>query len=143
MIMNDQEQQDPYVSKAQLQKLIANYQRRVKRLRKGGSAAVDHDPKFDSKSCWLSRETVETLFKINNADGLRIYFGVHDKDIMPTEYDDKLMVVLVATKNVGGVNQDQLFDREEEPQTKSLASRPGDKPGYGVNHTLICPPHNC
>ncbi|RYZ97809.1 MAG: hypothetical protein EOP47_20830 [Sphingobacteriaceae bacterium] len=140
----EQENQDPYVSKSQLLKLIANYQQKVKRVRKGSTAVLNHDPKFDSKSLWFPRKVVEELFAANNADGLRIYFGVHDTGIVPTPYDDKLMVVLVATRNEDGINRDQLLDVKEgeEKEVKSLAAKDG-KPGYGVNHAIICPPNNC
>ncbi|MEO6150025.1 MAG: hypothetical protein ABIP28_07685 [Mucilaginibacter sp.] len=138
----EQENKDPYVSKAQLDKLIANYQQKVKRVRKGSNTVQDHDPKIDSKSLWFSRKAIEEFLDLNDADGLRIYLGVHDTAIMPTEYDDKLTVVLVATKNVRGVNQDQLFDPPAQ-KTMALTSEPVSRPGGGLNHAIICPPNNC
>jgi len=140
----NKEQGNPGVTKAQLEKLMHNYRSKVKKVRKGSTQSHDHDPKIDSKSAWFSREAIEELFNVNNADGVRIYFCVHDTDIMPTPYDDKLTVVLVATKNINGKTEDQLFDRAGTDQTevKSLmmASKKGLGAGTGLNHASICPP---
>jgi len=135
---------NPGVSKAVLEKLIANYQSKVKRVRKSGDHTPhDHDPKIDSKSAWFPRAAIEELLNLNDADGLRIYFGVHDTAIMATPYDDKLTVVLVATKNIGGRDQDQLFEKTET-ESLSMKSRPTTlAPGTGLNHSLICPPDRC
>lgn len=129
----------PDVSKAQLDKLILNYQRTVKKIRGDSDLASDYDPNFDSNSVWFTRKAVEELFNENDADGLRVYFGVHDSKIMDTEYDGQLMVVLVATKYIDGKNVDQLKDRDQEDENDGPIQ---GGPGYGLNHGSVCPP-NC
>ncbi|MCC8410513.1 hypothetical protein LJ707_16340 [Mucilaginibacter sp. UR6-1] len=133
----DENFQKPDVSREQLETLMKTYQETVKRIRKGDDSGVasDYDPDFDSKSIWFPRKAVEALFNDNNADGLRIYFGVHNADVMPTPYDDRLTVVLVATKYEDGRNVDQL---------KSDGDAKDDEeggPGYGLNHGKVCPPY--
>ncbi|MBE9586577.1 hypothetical protein IM792_19165 [Mucilaginibacter sp. JRF] len=134
--------QQPDVTRAQLEKLMKNYQRTVKRIRKGDKEEIcsDYDPKFDSKCVWFPREAVEQLFNDNKADGLRIYFGVHDSEDLPTPDDDRLTVVLVATRYEDGKNKDQLND-DSLLKKKELVG--GGGPGYGLNHAAICPPSNC
>lgn len=132
--------QKPDVSRAQLETLIKTYQETVKRIRKGDDSGVasDYDPDFDSKSVWFPRKAVEALFNDNDADGLRIYFGVHNADALPTPYDDRLTVVLVATKLEDGRNVDQLNGNKDSSDEKG-----GTGAGYGLNHGDVCPPKNC
>ncbi|RYY33852.1 MAG: hypothetical protein EOP46_15235 [Sphingobacteriaceae bacterium] len=136
---------NPNVTKAQLERLVGNYRKSIKKTRKGSLQPIDHDHKKDSNSIWFSRAAVEELFKANDADGLRIYLAVHDNDVMATEYDDMLTVVLVATKKNGkGKDEDQLFDNDNT-EAKALTST-GTAPiggGSGLNHGKICPPANC
>ncbi|RVU01425.1 hypothetical protein EOD41_05535 [Mucilaginibacter limnophilus] len=133
----------PGVTKAQLEKLVANYRRSIKKTRKGSLQPIDHDAKRDSNSVWFSRASVEELFKANNADGLRVYFAVHDNETMATEYDDMLTVILVATKNNGrGKDEDQIFDKEDTNE-KALTGTDPIGGGSGLNHGKICPPANC
>jgi hypothetical protein len=133
------------VTKAQLERLTGNYHKSIKKTRKGSLQPIDHDSKKDSNSIWFSRAAVEELFKVNDADGLRIYFAVHDNEVMPTEYDDMLTVILVATKKNGkGKDEDQLFDNNNT-EAKALTTN-GTAPigsGNGLNHGKICPPANC
>ena len=134
----------PGVTKGQLDRLVNNYRKKIKKVRKGGTVPQDHNPKNDTNSVWFSRAAVEELFKVNNADGLRIYFGVHDTAIMPTPYDDQLTVVLVATQKVNGANRDQMYLAEEENKTALEAEEEeGLPPGSGLNHAIICPPNEC
>lgn len=142
--------QKPDVSRQQLETLMKTYQETVKRIRKNDNSGIasDYDPDFDSKSVWFPRKAVEALFDDNDADGVRIYFGVHNADVMPTPFDDRLTVVLVATKLVDGRNVDQLKD-DECPDNDGDADNDQDSdddgeggPGYGLNHGTVCPP-NC
>jgi hypothetical protein len=128
--------QKPDISRNQLEILMKTYQETVKRIRKDDDSGVasDYDPDFDSKSVWFPRKAVETLFNDNTADGLRIYFGVHDADVIPTPYDDRLTVVLVATKYEDGKNVDQL-----KGDVDSKSNGEGGA-GYGLNHGKLCPP---
>lgn len=88
----------------------------------------------DSKSCWFSYSELEQLFNDNglppNATanekmkfGLRIYFGMHDKDHvfhqpptgvpLPAGYDEQHTVVLVTTlkdTQIPTKNNDLLID---------------------------------
>lgn len=134
--------QKPDVSLEQLETLMKTYQETVKRIRKDDDSGVasDYDPDFDSKSVWFPRKAVEQLFADNSADGLRVYFGVHDTDQSPTPYDDRLTVVLVATKFEDGKNRDQLKDNEEDGDNGEVK---GGGPGYGLNHGEVCPPTGC
>jgi hypothetical protein len=137
---------NPGVSKTQLDKLINNYRKKIKRVRKGSLKLHDHDVKVDTKSAWFSRAAVEELFAVNEADGLRIYFGVHDNDVMETPYDDQLTVILVATKTVDGRTVDQIYDQPEQQQQTLMAAKKGQSGisgGSGLNHAKICPPDNC
>ncbi|MCD8741409.1 hypothetical protein LT679_12405 [Mucilaginibacter roseus] len=136
--------QKPDVSREQLENLMKTYQETVKRIRKGDDSGVasDYDPDFDSKSVWFPRKAVEALFNDNDADGLRVYFGVHNADQSPTPYDDRLTVVLVATKLEDGRNVDQLKgDGDANEDEESDDDKEGG-PGYGLNHGNVCPP-NC
>lgn len=142
------------LKKSTVEALVKNYQQKVKKVRKSTGKVEDYDPKRDSKSIWFSKKVIDQLFKSNGCtdeDGMRIYFGVHDTSIMPTPYDDQLMVVLVATKVVNGVVTDQLSDGtavasattvKAEDSGTSSGSGTGTDPGTGVDHGSICPP-NC
>lgn len=137
------------LTKKTVEALVKNYQQRVKILRKSGKWE-DHDTEKDSKSIWFSKKTIDALFKANGCTdengGLRIYFGMHDTDIMDTPYDNQLMTVLVATKTVNGVLTDQLFDNDASSNATTV--KPEDSgnggapdPGTGVDAGKVCPPY--
>lgn len=61
-----------------------------------------HIGKEDSMSIWYSLEELEAFLrkaKSAGADGIRMYFGVYDKEIAKEElYEDRQTIVLVATQ---------------------------------------------
>ncbi|GAA4336736.1 hypothetical protein GCM10023149_45820 [Mucilaginibacter gynuensis] len=148
------------VTKSVLKRLTNNFRKRVLYLHKNSDSPMAHDLKNDSSSIWFSKADIEKLFDANRVDdngGLRIYFGVHDKDVMQTEFDDKLMVVLVATRfdAHSGKQVDQLYDNDKHELVEPIALAPkmmtvaatGSKQkleaGTGLDHGKICPPAQC
>ncbi len=125
------------VTKEQLDQLTANYRNSVKRVRKGTTTVVDYDPAIDTRSIFIPRDALEAFLNEQEAEGIRIYLGVHDTVVMNTPYDDKLMVVLVATKLENGTQTDQIFE-EEECERRGLHH--GHGKGCGMNHLAVCPP---
>nr|WP_294948031.1 hypothetical protein [uncultured Mucilaginibacter sp.] len=147
------------VTKKQLEALSANFFARVQILdRDGAHRQIDcsdkkHPKKNDTKSVYFDKARIDALFAANpGSDGLKIYFGVHDHKIFPMpddvapHYDNKLMVVLVAT--AGG--KDMLKDDTETTTmaAKSLltasAGGDGSGEGLGMDQGKLCPPSaNC
>jgi hypothetical protein len=144
------------VTKKQLEALSANFFARVQILdRDGAHRQIDcsdkkHPKKNDTKSVYFDKARIDALFAANpGSDGLKIYFGVHDHTIFPMpddvapHYDNKLMVVLVAT--AGG--KDLLHDDTETTTmaAKSLtvaASGDGSgNGGMGMDNGRLCPPN--
>lgn len=137
------------VTKNTIEALSKNYQNKIKILRKSSGKVEDHHPDIDTRSIWFSKKDIDRLFAANGCTeengGLRIYFGVHDAAVMPTPYDDKLTVVLVATKLANGVVTDQLSEAAPAGNLKAadtpLSPDDGtDDSGTGLNHGKICPP---
>jgi hypothetical protein len=145
------------VTKKQLEALSANFFSRVQILDRDGDyrqmncSDKQHPKKNDTKSVHFDKARIDALFAANpGSDGLKIYFGVHDHNIFPMPddvahlYDNKLMVVLVATAD----GKDMLHDDTETPSTsaKSLftaaAGGDGSGGGQGMDYGKLCPPRN-
>ncbi|OOQ61389.1 hypothetical protein [Mucilaginibacter pedocola] len=124
------------VTKTQLNALSKNFFSKLQVLDNGRHRSIDcsdsrHPEKGDTRAVIFNRKDVEALFAANpGCDGLKVYFGLHDKEIFPlpddnsTDYQNKLMVVLITTSGqVENINDDA-----------SIA-------GKGLDNGKLCPPN--
>lgn len=130
------------VSKKQLHALSANFFSKVQILDNGKYRPIDcsnpnHPEKSDTKAIVFSKKSVEALFAANpGCDGLKIYFGVHDHEILPIpeefreRYQNKMMAVLVTTSG-------QVENLKEEGEMSKMAVAGG---GEGLDNGKMCPP---
>lgn len=92
--------------------------------------------KRDTKTIFFSKERIIAfLNQYDDTDGLKIYLGMHDKATYPgmgvDEYQDKIMVVLVAT--VKQIEKKAVGDKIIIAGTKAN--------GNGLDNGKLCPPH--
>lgn len=98
----------------------------------------------DATSAWVSRKDLEGLLNANNADGLRIYYGVHNTSTNSNprnDFNGLHSLLFVATKDSADpqnptteTSVDQLDDAgtgDEEPT---------DYEGAAGTDVLLCPP---
>jgi hypothetical protein len=147
------------VTKKQLEALSANFFARVQILDRDGDyrqincSYKKHKKKNDTKSVYFDKARIDALFAANpGSDGLKIYFGVHDHTIFPMpeevapHYDNKLMVVLVATAGGKDILHDETEISTMAAKSLSTASAGGDGSGggLGMDYGKLCPPNsNC
>ena len=121
------------VPKSFIADVVSKFKGNTKKKKRGDPTGAPPHPmgKDDSKSCWFSYSELEQLFNDNGLTpssttnekkkyGLRIYFGMHDKDHkfhqtvpLPIKYDDQHTVVLVVTlqdEQIKTKNNDLLKD---------------------------------
>lgn len=112
----------------------------------------------DSSSVWISREALEEFFKLNDADGLRLYFAIADDypnfKLSRPEYKKKHTLVLVATKSTDPQNPTmensidclKLPEKEAAKIPSSPSNGPvllnisGDQAGMAADDLHMCPP---
>lgn len=123
------------VTKKQLEALSANFFKKLQVMDNGRLRPIDcsdpsHPEKNDSRAVIFSKKSIDALFEANpGADGLKIYFGIHDHDIFPIpeenrqRYQNKLMAVLVTLNG-------QVENLNNEP---TVAAK-------GMDNAVICPP---
>lgn len=136
------------VTKEQLKKLVGNYYQKMGKKKKGGTKHDPLDTTKDTRSVWFQKQNLDELFAENGYRndlpddekkkyGLRIYFGVHDKDTILTDipegYDNQQMVILYVTK------KESLANNVASADVNSL-DVPGSDVGMGMNHGKLCPP---
>jgi hypothetical protein len=127
--------EDSVVTKKQLAALSANFFNKLQVMDNGRLRPIDcsdpsHPEKNDSRAVIFTKKNIDALFEANpGADGLKIYFGIHDHDIFPIpeenrkRYQNKLMAVLVTlTGSVENLNDDA-----------GVAAK-------GMDNAVICPP---
>lgn len=99
----------------------------------------------EAKSTWVSRKELNELLEANNADGLRIYYGCHDKSTSDKPVLDCLGLhnsIFVATKDsvdpqnpTTETSVDQLNDT-----TGLTGEEPTDYDGNAGEFATLCPP---
>jgi hypothetical protein len=87
----------------------------------------------DTRSIYFTKAKIEELFADNaGSDGIRIYLGLHDKNIYPgvrdAKYENKVMVVLVATKT-----EVDMKDFNDKVMIAGIR-------GGGYDNGKLCPP---
>ena len=99
----------------------------------------------DASSGWVSRKDLEALLKANNADGLRIYYGVHhastNTDINRDQHGLHNLI-FVATKdsaNPENPTPETSVDQLEDT-TGTGEEEPTDYEGAAGTNILLCPP---
>ncbi len=128
-----------------------NYSKTKKKRRTQGPGTPADDMRAadDARSCWFPYDELEKLFNANGFTaaeklkfGVRIYFGMHDKDhefhrsatgvpLPNVKYDGQHTAILVVTKkNAQGLNKDLLQDG-----VHSLSYG-----GQGMDIGSLCPP---
>jgi hypothetical protein len=138
------------IKRSQIIKLVQNHHNKLGKLQPNGSY-IPLNWFEDTRSILFSKDNIDKLFidnglspdNSNSAEfGLRIYLGVHDKTIIPDIpdiYENKEMVVLVITRDLGGGREDQLDDTNRFVEVAGLDFT-GDG---GMDHGKICPPESC
>ncbi|GGH09870.1 hypothetical protein [Mucilaginibacter phyllosphaerae] len=129
------------VTQDQLDGLSGNYflkvhvtsKGRIRRMDASNPAPYQDLEKRDTKTIYFTKEKIEELFKDNpGSDGLKIYLGVHNKDIYPgirdDNYENKVMVVLVATKG-----EAEMKDVNDKVMIAGVKSG-------GMDNGKLCPP---
>jgi hypothetical protein len=103
----------------------------------------------DTQSAWVSAEEINALLKDNNADGIRVYYGRHEKN--DRKYPNQQNIILVATKksDAGSMpsfknSVDQLNEFTKDGIVNSVVFnlRDGDYGGMGADAIPLCP-QNC
>ncbi|MBS1737191.1 MAG: hypothetical protein JSS98_11395 [Bacteroidetes bacterium] len=111
----------------------------------------DGSPFCETNSAWVSRDELEALLDQNRGDGLRIYFGCHDKKTFDLktgtpEYLGMHNVILVATQSgaegKGPQSKDQLKEASTEADANSIVFTSGPYEGNSGDLIDLCPP-NC
>ncbi len=136
------------ITKEQLKALVGNYYQKMGKKKKGGTKHDPLDKTKDTRSVWFSKQKLDELFEENGYSntmpdtekkkyGLRIYFGVHDKDSIltdiPVEHDNQQMAILYVTKKEGVATNVSATD-------VNTLETPGSDVGKGMNHGQLCPP---
>jgi len=92
--------------------------------------------KEDSLSVWYSLEELMSFMqaaKENGSDGIRLYFGVYDKDTtQDTDFEGRQTIVMVATKQKeveGGIAHKEIYVNTDNGSSI-----------LAFNAGLICPP---
>lgn len=132
------------VTKDQLKALVGNYYQKMGKKKKGGDKHEPLNKTKDTRSVWFSKQKLDELFEENGYSntlpddekkmyGLRIYFGVHDKDTIITDIpdasDNQQMAILYVTKKESMAIRDV-----------TTLQTPGSDVGKGMNHGQLCPP---
>lgn len=132
------------VTEEQLYQLSDNFFNRTRVLEKGSYRQLDstnlspHNDwkRRDTKTIYFSKARIDAFFaKHPTCDGLKIYLGLHDKEIFPAiaheRYNNKMMVVLVATEG-----------EIEKLNADDVVMIAGSKTsGDGMDNGKLCPPH--
>jgi hypothetical protein len=99
----------------------------------------------EARSAWIGRADIDKLLSDNHANGLRIYFGCHDKstlpDSSPHEYLGLHNIILVAT--LDSVNPDKPTPENSVDQLNKASTavpKNGSFEGSGGDLVPLCPP---
>jgi hypothetical protein len=137
-----------------IRKMIADYQKHLYPLANHQLRTRRPDvPKItDARSAWVSRKELEALLDDNNANGMRIYYGIHHDHTPSTEINSpwnnygRHNVILVATiDNVDSKNpttensKDQLKQSPNIELANSVITS-GEYEGMGDDQLPLCPP---
>lgn len=120
-----------FVTKKHVDNLVENYKQ---------SRWLDNSRKIkktDSLSTWFGVDELESFIstaKANNADGIKIYFGVYPSEYPEfPDFADRQTVVLVATRSTNQIGR---------TMHKSIAINiNGKKDILAMNFGTICPPY--
>jgi hypothetical protein len=94
----------------------------------------------DTRSAWFSIYELMALISDNKGNGVRIYYGRHDKD--HKLYPKRHNVILVATRdadnpeNPSSENSHDLLD----PNVNGVGANPASYKGMGLDMGPLCPP---
>ena len=98
----------------------------------------------DAASAWVSRKDLEALLNANNADGLRIYYGVHHLSTNSNprnDFNGLHSLIFVATKDSSDPQNpttETSVDQLEETGTDD--AEPTGYEGAAGTDVLLCPP---
>jgi hypothetical protein len=133
------------VTQKQLEDLSSNLFNNTRVEEKGNYRQLDctnADPhtdwtKRDTKTIYFSKKRLDEFFAANaGSDGLKIYLGLHDREIFPgmdtEEYNNKMMVVLVTTTG----ETDNL-----DVDDKVIVGGSSLEAVSGLDNGKLCPPH--
>lgn len=119
------------------------------RKRFPGRTFPDGSTFCDTHSAWVSSGEINQLIEDNSADGIRIYFGCHDKSTLDPktgtpEYLAMHNVILVATKSddthKGPQSKDQLKEAADDKHANSVIMTTSPYEGNAGDLAPLCPP---
>ncbi|PTQ99712.1 hypothetical protein C8P68_102541 [Mucilaginibacter yixingensis] len=142
-----------HVKRSQLQKLVDNYYKTMKKVDVDGNVR-DLDREKDARAIWFKKSDIDKLFADHNCTaenndefGLRIYFGVYGHGILdgvPDRYHNQQTAVLVATRQNGRIMDKDILHNDEDALGADgkgdMDPLPDDGSGTGRNHGKLCPP---
>jgi hypothetical protein len=116
----------------------------------------DIDPNIpDATSAWMSVAEIEKFIADNkatgNANGVRIYYGVHTKDSFPgdaTKNQKGLHNIIFVPTSSGSqpptyLNSKNMVDVKPSDGYNAYNVQEGDtnNTGYALDHSALCPPY--